>query len=117
MFDPDVAAGIPLKLKSGEVAGHVRVANGTLSADQIGNLVTVRAANVNMSGPGAKAVLLHIPTFVPPVRFELDAIEPHPELEMLVIGHAEATFHSADNVDVVDVQTSDGLKQVPVTQF
>jgi hypothetical protein len=117
MFDPDVDAGIPLKLKSGDIAAHQRLADGTLSADQIGSLVTVHARNVNMGGPGAKAVLVLVPTIVPPKRFALYAIEPHPELEVFVVGHAEATFQSDENVEVVDVETSDGLKHVEVTQF
>jgi hypothetical protein len=116
--DPDGPSPLKkLRLKSGEDAGHARLANGDYSANQIGDLVTVVASNVHMAGPHAHAELIHVPTLVPPRAYALYAIEPMPQFEMLVIGNAKATYFSDTDVDEVTIIHEGGQTNVKVTQF
>jgi len=68
-----------------------------------------------MSGLHPHAELVHVPTFAPPVTYQLDVFETNPELLNLVIGSAEAQFLATGhgNVEVV-IQDQAGAHHVPI---
>ena len=106
----------PLTLTTGASTGlQDRLGKGVYKAFHIGGYVKVQASNINMSGLHPKAELVHVPTFVPPLRYELHVFETMPQLLNLIIGSAEAQYRAQAETDLsITIVDSEGEHEVRV---
>ena len=96
--------------------GIARLGAGKYRSVEIAGIVTVIATDIAMSGLRARAELVHVPTFAPPIRYKLMVWETHRELANLLLGSATATFSSGPDEKFGSVQIVDtnGIHDVTI---